>query len=120
MSQIFTALAVSTGCLSYGICMAYTSSAIPSMMSKESSLSITYAQASWMSMSFVASKYNIYMRKYIHKSNPKVSVELPLDKTPQVVRGREGFFWDIVNTGIKANTLSDLEKLRENILFFVR
>ena len=29
--------------------MAYTSSAIPSMMSPESSLSITYAQASWMS-----------------------------------------------------------------------
>ena len=49
-SQIFTALAVSTGCLSYGICMAYTSSAIPSMMGPESSLSITYAQASWMSM----------------------------------------------------------------------
>ena len=48
--QIFAAVSVSTGCLSYGICMAYTSSAIPSMMGPESSLSITYAQASWMSM----------------------------------------------------------------------
>jgi hypothetical protein len=47
--QIFTALAVSTGCLSYGICMAYTSSAIPSMTSPNSSLSISYNQASWMS-----------------------------------------------------------------------
>ena len=45
--QIFAAVSVSTGCLSYGICMAYTSSAIPSMM--ESALYLTDAQASWMS-----------------------------------------------------------------------
>ena len=47
--QIFTSLAVSTGCLSYGICMAYTSSAIPSMLDPNSSLTITYSEASWMS-----------------------------------------------------------------------
>ena len=45
--QIFAAVSVSTGCLSYGICMAYTSSAIPSMM--ESALHLTEEQASWMS-----------------------------------------------------------------------
>merc|ERR1719242_2626831 len=31
--QLVAAISVSTGCLSYGICMAYTSSAIPSMLS---------------------------------------------------------------------------------------
>ena len=49
VDQIFTSLAVSTGCLSYGICMAYTSSAIPSMLDPNSSLTITYSEASWMS-----------------------------------------------------------------------
>ena len=47
--QIFAAVSVSTGCLSYGICMAYTSSAIPSMLDPNSSLTITYSEASWMS-----------------------------------------------------------------------
>ena len=45
--QIFAAVSVSTGCLSYGICMAYTSSAIPSMM--DSALHLSDNQASWMS-----------------------------------------------------------------------
>ena len=45
--QIFAAVSVSTGCLSYGICMAYTSSAIPSMM--DSALHLSDSQASWMS-----------------------------------------------------------------------
>ena len=49
VDQIFTSLAVSTGCLSYGICMAYTSSAIPSMLDPNSSLTLTYSEASWMS-----------------------------------------------------------------------
>ena len=30
--QVLTAVSVSTGCLSYGLCMAYTSSATPSIM----------------------------------------------------------------------------------------
>jgi len=47
--QVFAAVSVSTGCLSYGLCMAYTSSAIPSMMEPNSALNITYSQASWMS-----------------------------------------------------------------------
>jgi len=47
--QVFAALSVSTGCLSYGICMAYTSSAIPSMMEPHSALNIGYEEASWMS-----------------------------------------------------------------------
>ena len=45
--QVFAAVSVSTGCLSYGICMAYTSSAIPSMMA--SPLRLTEDQAAWMS-----------------------------------------------------------------------
>ena len=44
---MFTAVSVSTGCLSYGICMAYTSSAIPSIMAQDA-LTITEDQASWM------------------------------------------------------------------------
>ena len=47
--QIFAAVSVSTGCLSYGICMAYTSSAIPSIMEAHSPLNISTSQASWMS-----------------------------------------------------------------------
>lgn len=47
--QVFAAVSVSTGCLSYGICMAYTSSAIPSMMEPNSALNITANEASWMS-----------------------------------------------------------------------
>ena len=50
--QIFTAFAVSTGCLSYGICMAYTSSAIPSMLDKNSTIAIDYNEATWMSNGF--------------------------------------------------------------------
>ena len=46
--QVFTAVSVSTGCLSYGICMAYTSSAIPSIMEQDA-ISITSDQATWMS-----------------------------------------------------------------------
>ena len=49
--QIFAAVSVSTGCLSYGICMAYTSSAIPSMLAPNNSLTIeigTY-ETTWMS-----------------------------------------------------------------------
>ena len=60
------------------------------------------------------------MRKYIHKSNPKVSVELPLDKTPQVVRGREGVFLGYCQHRDQGQYVADLEKLRENFLFFVR
>ena len=40
---------MSTGCLSYGICMAYPSPAIPSMLSPNSSLAILPSEASWMS-----------------------------------------------------------------------
>ena len=54
--QVFAAIAVSTGCLSYGICMAYTSSAIPSMMEPDSALNISDNEASWMSKLF----YNIF------------------------------------------------------------
>ena len=50
--QVFAAVAVSTGCLSYGICMAYTSSAIPSMMEPDSALNISDNEASWMSKFF--------------------------------------------------------------------
>ena len=47
--QVFAAAAVSTGCLSFGICMAYTSSAIPSMMEPTSAIKISNSEASWMS-----------------------------------------------------------------------
>ena len=47
--QIFAAVSVSTGCLSYGICMAYTSSALPSMMEPTSAIKISNSEASWMS-----------------------------------------------------------------------
>ena len=46
-TQILAAASVSTGCLSFGLCMAYTSSAIPSMM--DSALHLSDNQASWMS-----------------------------------------------------------------------
>ena len=49
--QILAAISVSTGCVSYGICMAYTSSAIPSMLAPNNSLTIeigTY-ETTWMS-----------------------------------------------------------------------
>ena len=50
--QLFAAVSVSTGCLSYGICMAYTSSAIPSMMAPNSTIhNIGKEEASWMSKS---------------------------------------------------------------------
>ena len=51
MMQVFAAVSVSTGCLSFGICMAYTSSAIPSMMESSSAINITDSEASWMSES---------------------------------------------------------------------
>ena len=54
--QVFAAVAVSTGCLSYGICMAYTSSAIPSMMEPDSALNISDNEASWMSKLFCNSQ----------------------------------------------------------------
>ena len=47
--QILAAASVSTGCLSFGLCMAYTSSAIPSIMEAHSPLNISTSQASWMS-----------------------------------------------------------------------
>jgi len=50
--QIFTAIAVSTGCISYGICMAYTSSAIPSILGQNSTLNINNDESSWMSSLF--------------------------------------------------------------------
>ena len=49
--QILAAISVSTGCVSYGICMAYTSSAIPSMLAPNNSLTIeigTY-ETTWIS-----------------------------------------------------------------------
>lgn len=49
MTQVFAAVSVSTGCLSFGICMAYTSSAIPSMMESSSAINISDSEASWMS-----------------------------------------------------------------------
>ena len=57
--QLVAAISVSTGCLSYGICMAYTSSAIPSMLSpnvtsplaieSSSDMNEMLAYSSWMS-----------------------------------------------------------------------
>ena len=47
--KVFAAVSVSTGCLSFGICMAYTSSAIPSMMENSSAIKISSNEASWMS-----------------------------------------------------------------------
>ena len=51
--QVFAAVAVSTGCLSFGICMAYTSSALPSMMEQGT---ISSTEAEWMSQ---LQSYNI-------------------------------------------------------------
>ena len=59
--QVFAAVAVSTGCLSYGICMAYTSSAIPSMMEPDSALNISDNEASWMSKLFCNSQIFILL-----------------------------------------------------------
>ena len=49
MIQVFAAVAVSTGCLSFGICMAYISSGLPSMMESSSAIKISQSEASWMS-----------------------------------------------------------------------
>ena len=51
--QVLTSVSVSTGCLSYGICMAYTSSALPSMMEQGT---ISSTEAEWMSQ---LQSYNI-------------------------------------------------------------
>ena len=45
--QVLTSLCVSTGCLSHGLCLAYTSSALPSMMAQDA-VTITEDQAAWM------------------------------------------------------------------------
>ena len=45
---MLAALCVSTGCLCYGICIAFTSSAIPSIMEQEA-ISISLDEATWMS-----------------------------------------------------------------------
>ena len=49
--QLLAAISVSTGCISYGICMAYTSSAIPSMQAPNNSLTIEIGttETTWMS-----------------------------------------------------------------------
>lgn len=49
--QLLAAVSVSTGCISYGICMAYTSSAIPSMLAPNNSLTIEIGtqETTWMS-----------------------------------------------------------------------
>ena len=39
--QIAAAVSVSTGCISYGICIAYTSPAIPSILAKNQTNSLT-------------------------------------------------------------------------------
>ena len=35
LMQVLTSLCVSTGCLSHGLCLAYTSSALPSIMAQD-------------------------------------------------------------------------------------
>ena len=48
--QLLAAISVSTGCISYGICMAYSSSAIPSMLAANSTLlHINIDETTWMS-----------------------------------------------------------------------
>ena len=47
--QVFAALSVSTGCLSYGICCAYTSSALAGLTSPASAVHLSSSQAAWMS-----------------------------------------------------------------------
>ena len=51
--QIAAAVSVSTGCISYGICIAYTSPAIPSMLELNHTTSLTNMlgaeETSWMS-----------------------------------------------------------------------
>ena len=69
MTQVFAAVSVSTGCLSFGICMAYTSSAIPSMMESSSAINISDSEASWMSeflvyCAFVSIKLMLHARVY--------------------------------------------------------
>ncbi|XP_059089898.1 facilitated trehalose transporter Tret1-2 homolog isoform X2 [Tigriopus californicus] len=51
LPQLLAAVSVSTGCISYGICMAYTSSAIPSMLAPNNSLTIEIGtqETTWMS-----------------------------------------------------------------------
>ncbi|XP_071743542.1 facilitated trehalose transporter Tret1 [Lepeophtheirus salmonis] len=50
--QLFAAISVSTGCITYGICMAYTSSAIPSMLKPNETSPLNIAigdyEATWM------------------------------------------------------------------------
>jgi hypothetical protein len=54
-----TSLAVSVGCVSYGICMAYTSSAIPSMMQPNNTSPLTVNigdyETTWMSKQLLLS-----------------------------------------------------------------
>ena len=54
--QIAAAVSVSTGCISYGICIAYTSPAIPSILDSNQTTSLTNIlgaeEISWMSMYF--------------------------------------------------------------------
>lgn len=47
---------MSTGCISYGICMAYSSSAIPSMLAPNNSLTIDLGiyETTWMSESMTS------------------------------------------------------------------
>ena len=53
--QIAAAVSVSTGCISYGICIAYTSPAIPSILEPNHTTSLTNVlgdeEVSWMSES---------------------------------------------------------------------
>ena len=65
---MFASFCVSTGCLSYGICMAYTSSAIPSMMEPSSAIKISQDQLSWMSKWFSCKTIDIY-RDWIWKDH---------------------------------------------------
>ena len=45
--KIVASLCVSSGCVSYGLCVAFTSSALPSLLHNNSTFTITHHQATW-------------------------------------------------------------------------
>ena len=65
--QLLAAISVSTGCISYGICMAYTSSAIPSMQAPNNSLTIEIGttETTWMSEKNLT--FPLFLCTFLHR-----------------------------------------------------
>ena len=47
--KIVASLCVSSGCVSYGLCVAFTSSALPSLTNNNNTFTINHHQATWTS-----------------------------------------------------------------------